>query len=216
MSDRRGTHRKKIVPRFDPEPSARFVLRVLAATRSDGALIGRLAVWAWVPEESEQQMTKDMDIAVPREQLQAIRDWLSRTGLRTRDLPIGGVNVYYPDQHVNVDFIDRTGVLGDLGALYGDAVQDAIDVGLTVDIEEHRLLLVSPEYLIVMKLAAGEAKDEVDIETLLTESDEPANVVLIRELIEEYLGPGSIGRFEAILRRVGHPDAKSKKRYTED
>lgn len=213
MSDRGRERRRRSIQRFDPEPSARFVLRVLAATRSDGALIGRLAVWAWVPEESEQQVTKDMDIAVPREHLQLIRDWLSREGLRTRDLPIGGVNVYYPEQHVNVDFIDRTGVLGDLGALYSDAVRDAIDVGHTIDIEDHRLALVAPEYLVVMKLAAGETKDEADIETLLTESDEQVDVKFVRELIEEHLGPGSIGRFEAILRRVGHPAAKPKKRY---
>ncbi len=61
------------LPVFDPNPSGRFVHDVLNKTGVRGILIGRLAVWVWLAEEKKHEFTKDMDIAVTREDLQRIR-----------------------------------------------------------------------------------------------------------------------------------------------
>ena len=42
--------RRITVGSFDPGPSGRFAARVLRATRAPAALIGRLAVWAWLDD----------------------------------------------------------------------------------------------------------------------------------------------------------------------
>ena len=54
------------LPTFDPNPSVRFACEVLQATRQKGALIGRIAIWAWLNNPSRQTFTKDVDIAVAR------------------------------------------------------------------------------------------------------------------------------------------------------
>jgi hypothetical protein len=183
-------------------------------TRVDAAVIGRLAVWAWVDDESEHEFTKDLDMAVTSQDREAISRWLAAQGLRTRVLSIGGVNVCYPESHVNLDFIDRTSeVYGNLGALFSDAVREALVRDYTVPIGAAVLPLAPAGHVVVMKLATGEDKDERDAERLL-QHVEGLDVDEVRSLINRFAG-GLMGRLDAVLRRIGHAAARMPKRYEE-
>lgn len=198
---RRGRAVRRGLPKFDPAPSARFAARALREVDVPGALIGRLAVWAYLPLEEEHEFTKDLDIALHREHMPLVRLWIERQGLSTRMLAIGGVNVYHPDSGVNVDFIDRTGRrFGDLGALFGEAVEAAVEVGETASVEGTELLLVPPEYLVVMKLVAGERSDEADLKRLVTHVD--VDLDFVRGVVERH-APALLSRFEVLLREAG-------------
>jgi hypothetical protein len=184
-------------------------------TRVKAAVIGRLAIWAWVEDESEHEFTKDLDMAVGRQDNVIIREWLARQGLRTRNLPIGGVNVYYPESHVRVDFIDRSNdAYGDLGALFLDAIQEASARGFAVTIGKAVLPLAPAEHVVVMKLATGEDKDERDAERLLLNVP-GLDVDEVRGLINRF-ARGLTGRLDAVLRRIGHPAARKMNRYDDE
>jgi len=194
------------LPVFDPNPSGRFVHDVLRETGVNGVLIGRLAVWVCLSSEKKRAFTKDMDIAVTREGLHRIRKWLNDREIRYLDLAIGGINVEQSGQ-VNVDFITRACDFGDFSPLFEDAIHDAVKNGDSIEVGEGRLAVVSPEHLTVMKIGTGEKKDEEDAEALLGDAD--IRIDAVRSLIAKHLGPGTLSRFEVMLRKVGHPDAKA-------
>jgi len=199
----------KSVPAFDPTPSARFAHRALAGANVPGALIGRLAVWAWLPDESDHEFTKDLDVAVTQADMALVRSWVDRQGLSTRALTIGGVNVRHPGSGVNVDFIDRS---AGLGGLFSEAVANAIQSGELTRVGEIDLPLVAPEYLVTMKLATGEDKDERDAERLLRVVED-LDLEHVRRLCEAHLGIAGRNRLEVLLRSMGHPEARPKRRY---
>ncbi|MCP4106252.1 MAG: hypothetical protein GY749_12050 [Desulfobacteraceae bacterium] len=62
-----------------------------------------------------------------------------------------------------------------------------------------------------MKIGSGEKKDEEDAELLL--NDVRMNINNIREMVSKFLGPGSLSRFEVMLRKISHPDAKVRYKY---
>jgi len=202
---KKGRIVQRELPKFDPAPSARFAARILTEGNIQGVLIGRLAIWAYLPKESDHEFTKDLDIAVPYEEMCLVRSWLDQNSIRYRELDVGGVNVLYPDSGVNVDFIDRVSrKLGNLGPLYREAVLAAMVEGETTNVEGTALVVVPPEYLVVMKIAAGEPKDERDVVRLL------ANVVLDIDYIRDVMirhTPLHICKLERMLREVGHPAA---------
>jgi hypothetical protein len=203
----KGTRNKpKKLPVFDPNPSGRFVHEVLKETGVNGVLIGRLAVWVWLSSEKKKAFTKDMDIAVTRKGLHRIRKWLLDREIQYLDLTIGGINVERSGQ-INVDFITRSCDFGDFSPLFEDAIESAVETGDRIDVGEGRLAVVSPEHLTAMKIGTGEKKDEEDAEALLLEAD--IRIDAVRSLIATYLGPGTLSRFEVMLRNVGHPDAKA-------
>ena len=196
---------------FDPAPSGEFAYRVLEEAKVPGIVIGRLGVWAWVPEE-EQQFTKDLDIAVRSEDLVFIRQTLHQKNLVTKELNIGGVNVRYPDYKINVDFIDRSSpIYGNLNQLFSEAIKASLESGEIVQIGSISLPVVLPEYLAVMKIATGEDDDERDVERIVEHGE--LDVDKTRELIKQHAGIAAIGRFEAILRKTGHDKAIRKPTY---
>ena len=197
-------------PTFDPNPSGKFAHDVLLAAHVDGVLIGRLAVWSWVPEESEHAFTKDLDIAVSRDALLKIRSWLNAQSITVRDLSIGGLNVTAPEG-INVDFIDRASELGNLGPLFEDAVRASYESGKTVKIGGEELFLVTLEHLVAMKMSTLERKDEEDAERLLQYS--PVEIDTLRRIVKTFLGPMGEIRLEALLRAVNHPQAHPRQKY---
>jgi hypothetical protein len=111
-----------------------------------------------------------------------------------------------------VDFIDRTDPRwGDLGALYGEAVADALRSGESVKVGSVDLPLVAPEFLVTMKVGTGEREDEADARRLL-EAVADLDVERVRALVRAHLGPAGIGRFEALLREAAHPAAVTRDR----
>jgi len=213
---RYGTERKtgaRVLPAFDPAPSGAFAASVLKDAKAPGALIGRLAVWAWLPDSSQHEFTKDLDVAIPPGHAAAIRDEIERRGVATRPLPIGGVNASDESAGIKVDFIERTSPdYGDLSGLFRAAVRAAQS---TVQVGAVTLRLVPAEYLVVMKIATGEDKDERDAERLLLHAEPPPDVEAVRKLVKRHLGVGSVSRLEALLNRIGH-SASRKSRYGDE
>ena len=92
------------LPSFDPKPAARLAASILKECRATCALIGRLAMWAYLPPE-QQEFTKDLDLAVPAEFIAVIEAQVRRRKLPYRNLSIGGLGIR--DGERKVDFIDR-------------------------------------------------------------------------------------------------------------
>ncbi|MFH0926203.1 MAG: hypothetical protein V1872_11360 [bacterium] len=203
---------KSLILKFDPEPSGRFAHQVLKGTGIKGILIGRLAVWAWVDEPSEHAYTKDIDIAVTKEDLPKIYAWLAEHKITTiRQLVLGGINVNQVKESINIDFITRSGEFGDLSQLFEDAIKEALKSKRTIEIGGEVLSLVSSEHLIAMKIGTGEREDERDAARVLDYAK--VDVKKARHLVMTFLGPAGIGKLEAILREIGHPSARKRGKY---
>ncbi len=200
-------HNHKKLPKFDPEHSGKFAAEILEKLKLKGALIGRLAVWAWLPVNSEKQaFTKDLDIAVSKSGLFEIRKYFFGRQYEIRELQIGGLNVRY-GANVNVDFIDRSAIeWSDYSRLFESAIDEAVKSNRTLDVGNKSLLLVSADHLVVLKLATGESKDEDDAKVLLSQVD--VDITAIRTLISKHLGPSGRNRFEIILKDIGHKESK--------
>ncbi|MCP4344958.1 MAG: hypothetical protein GY795_05470 [Desulfobacterales bacterium] len=83
------------LPEFDPKPSGKFVSEVFRDDIS-GTLIGRLAVWAWLPNTEDHAWTKNFDVAVSGDSLYRIRKFATAGNVRITNLSIGGINVCQP------------------------------------------------------------------------------------------------------------------------
>ena len=211
MGDR---YNKKIeLPKFDPEPSGEFAYKVLEETKVKGILIGRLAVWAWVEDSARQAFTKDIDIAISQRDQPAIVSYLTNKGFKIRELSIGGFNITEERENVKVDFIHRNSMeWGDLSKLFEEAIEKSIESRITVTIGKISLFLVPVEYLITMKIATAERKDEEDVKHLL-EMVDSVDTNKLRDIISIYLGPIGKAKLENILREIGHPEARPRGRY---
>ena len=153
------------LPRFDPAPSLQHAQSILVAVGAPHALIGGVALWAYLPPAA-QRLTKDVDVAVPHAWMSKIEGEIRRRGLNMRPLTIGGLGVR--DERCTLDFIDRS---PDFESLYDAAIDEAQQKGRMISTEDIDFPIVSVEYLVVMKLATAETTDERDIEHLLREED---------------------------------------------
>ncbi len=199
----------KTLPKFDPVPSAKFACEVLSELKIDGILIGRLAVWMYLPDTSDHAYTKDFDVAVSKESRLEIAKYLTRKGYEVQELMIGGFNVKIDEENVNVDFTDRCSEeMGNLSDLFGDAVFQAHE---TVRIEDTELKIVSAEHLVAMKLATTEKKDEEDAKKLL--KDNKADISKLRMITRRFLGNVGVVCLERILQEIGHKEAHQRRKY---
>ena len=140
-----------------------------------------------------------------------LRAWAAANGLTTHELQIGGFNVSSDEAHANVDFIDRSNPeWGNLGTLYEAAIGAAIRAGTRLNVGGRLLSVVPAEHLLVMKLAAGRQKDEDDVKALLETTT--LQIEVVRQLIRAHCGPALVSRFEELLQRTGHRQAKPKYR----
>ena len=92
------------LPSFDPRPAARVAASIMKRAKAPHALIGRLAMWAYLSPE-QQEFTKDLDLAVPAEWIAAVEGEIKKRKLAYRNLRIGGLSVR--DGDLWLDFIDR-------------------------------------------------------------------------------------------------------------
>src|SRR5262245_48978874 len=95
----------KELPRFDPSASAEAGVRLLKAAKVKFALIGRVAVWTYVPP-SRQAYTKDVDFAVSHADMTRVMAASRATGLAVKPLDIGGIAIRQAGE-VAVDIVDR-------------------------------------------------------------------------------------------------------------
>ena len=198
-------------PKFDPEKSGEVADRIMTESNTKGILIGRLAIWAWLSDDAgNQAYTKDMDIAVSKRDFPAILAYLANKLYKTRQLPIGGVNVASKEEGVSIDFIHRgSEEWGDLSLLYEKAIEKGIASSETVNIGNVRFSIVPVEFLIVMKIATMERKDEEDAKRLLNHI-ERIDIDELRSMVKRFLGPLINAKLENMLREIGHPKARKK------
>lgn len=191
-----GSDNPVLLQSFDPNPSIERAVELLEAAQVPFALAGRLAVWAAVPAD-DHELTKDVDFAVPHGRIQDVERAAADAGFQLQPLSIGGFGIRAGD--VRVDFIDRR---VDFEALFTDAVAQAAIQDRRVQTTSGKAVpIVPPEYLVAMKLATGDPRDERDVERLLTRSHVPYDV--IREVARQYLGPAGANRLDYIGARVG-------------
>lgn len=192
---------------FDPRRSAEVASELLARTAAPHALIGRLAVWAYVPV-AEQQMTKDIDFAVPAARIADLEAAARSTGLEVRPLRIGGIAARSAEG-VRIDFIHRAA--DGVAPLFEDAIAGAPASGVDVTIGSVRIAVVGIEHLLAMKLVSGEPKDDQDARTLLRRPD--LDYPRARALVARFLGPVVAGRLDAVARDVGRPEVAPRGEY---
>jgi hypothetical protein len=210
IAKQKGKTIQSRLPKFDPTPSGVFAYHILQAAHVEGALIGRLAVWSWIPDASKQSFTKDLDIAVSTSSLPAIIQQLHKKQANISQLPIGGINAKIEEKSINVDFIDRSdSSWGDLSALFTEAIDEAMSAERYTSVGEVELRLVSAEFLATMKLATGTSKDEIDAENLIQFAE--IDISKTRTLVVKYLGSAGIGRLEELLFKLGHPESRVRK-----
>ena len=187
--------------KFDPAPSARFAAGLLAEAKIPYALIGRVAVWSWVPTD-QQAFTKDVDLAVRSSDMPRLRSLLARKRLRARPLRIGGLSIEKGD--VRLDFIDRS--VDGFAPLFDEAVRVARRAGNVADVGGTALPVVPPEYLVAMKMIPATDKDEEDVVRLLRARGD-LDYRLARSLVRRHGGAMTANRLDELARRAGRTDA---------
>lgn len=190
------------LPVFDPNPSAVFASKLLEAEGVPYALIGRVAMWMLLPED-QQELTKDVDFAVPLRCIEAIRDALLRRNMTPLSLPIGGLAIR--EAEIRIDFIDRRE--GGLNVLFEEAIESALASDQVVFVSEQRIPVVTVEYLVALKVVAAEPKDQSDAVRLLREISD-LDLQRTREIIFQHGGPGSANLLDVLARQAGHVDAR--------
>ncbi len=208
MSDKRMKTNGLVLAAFDPKESAVFAKKVLSDLNIKCVLIGRLAVWYWLPDPAGHAYTKNLDTAIKKADRQKVIRHIGNLKYDIRELMIGGINVHREADNINVDFIDRYSVdEGDLSRLFEEAIDSATE---SITIEETELYVVSPEHLIAMKISTFERKDEDDAKNLL--EYDFVDIKKLREIVDRNIAPVRV-KLEQILRDVGHPLAHRRQKY---
>ena len=190
----------------DPMASLEAGVRLATEARVPFALIGRLAVWFYVPPEG-QQLTKDADLAVPYGYVDRVVAVARAKGYKVHALRIGGYGVSAPG--MVVDFVDRH---PELAQLFSDAVAAAKSRRLRVKVGKASVPVVPIHFLIAMKLVTHELKDERDVQELLR-LVAPARYKALRKLVRGYLGYAGATYLDFVARSIGHPGPGMKTRY---
>lgn len=188
------------VPRFDPEPSIERALAILERAGVPFALAGRLAVWVWVPPE-DQELTKDVDFAVPAAHMPAVEAAAREMGLDLLPLAIGGFGVR--DGSTRIDFIDRR---VEYAVLFAEAVAAAAEQQSQARTSRGAAVPVVPaEYLVAMKMGTGAPKDERDAQRLIKQTR--VDYGLARSITRRHAGPAAAMRLDRLGAEVGRAEA---------
>ena len=198
-------NQSRAITAFDPEPGARLAKELLESIKAPFAVIGRIAVWAYLPP-GEQEFTKDIDLAVPREFIASVEEQLKKRNIAYRPLTIGGIGT--TDKEILIDFIDRRQFHRNL---FRDAIEQAQNQRHTIQIGTVTLPLVPVEYLVALKMVSGEPKDDNDVKRLLEYAE--LDYKKSREIVMNHLGPATADRLDVFAREVGRPEVSKKKYY---
>jgi hypothetical protein len=163
-------------------------LAVLAhANHVSIALIGGYALQLY----GSSRLTGDVDV---------VADALIR-GLPTgKPLSFGGVQTAAPNG-VPVDLVLRD---DDYRALYDEALENAVEL-------DTPLRVVRLEYIVAMKMVAGRARDEADLEWIILESDiGRGRLSAARSIIHRHLGPYAVREFDRLVDQVEWQASRSR------
>lgn len=202
-----GQPRRLALEPFDPTPSVLTALELFARAGVPFALAGRLAVWTWVAED-EQEFTKDVDFAVRQADLPRLEDTLRAEGYELLPLPIGGVAIR--KDATRIDFIDRRVDFGDLFTAAVDAA--ASEGSLTTTADGHEIPVVPARFVVAMKLATGDPRDERDVERVLATG---VDYAAVRSTVRHFLGPAAAYRLDHVGARIGREEAARYVRASE-
>jgi hypothetical protein len=141
------------------------------ADRGDATIAGGLAMQLW----GSPRLTGDLDV-VADEPLGYAGEPLSFGGVRTTE------------SGIKLDVIVRNDEWRDL---YVEAIDHAVDM------DGVPLPVVTPEYLVAMKMVAGRGKDEEDVKYLvtMTDFDQPRTEAVVRR----HLGAYAVKELRAIV-----------------
>lgn len=79
---------------FDPNPSLKFALEILSTAKVDRYdLIGRLAMWVHIEDESQHNYTKDADFTIVLEDTEKVIKTVEKKKLKDKNLHIGGIGI---------------------------------------------------------------------------------------------------------------------------
>ena len=193
------------IPSYDPKPAAKLAAKILHDARAPFAIIGRVAMWTYLPPE-QQEFTKDLDVAVPAEHIAAVAEAIRSRKLKQIPLSIGGVAIR--DGDIRLDFIDRR---QHFAALFREAVEAATRTGKTVTVGRTRMPVVPVEYLVAMKMVSGEPKDDRDARRLLEHAQ--LNYRETRRIVLNHLGPATAQRLDVFAREAGRPEVPRRRKY---
>jgi hypothetical protein len=171
---------------------------MLKKARARFALVGGMALAHYLPP-SLQRFTKDVDFAVRYADRKELGALIAESGYRARELPIGGISVRGAD--VAFDLVDRHPELDDL---FDAAICAAYKRGPRLRAGNFTVRVVPKNYLIVLKLATGEEKDQRDVQALLFTVKRQGYYGL-RSLARRLLGPAVALRLDSLARAIGHP-----------
>ena len=194
----RTYRRKATVPQFDPLPSLEQAVSLLNKAKVKYALIGGIALWEYVSPDL-RRYTGDVDFAVPHNAISRLGKAIIASGFRARSLPIGGLAIR--QRGIVVDFVDRH---PELDWLFEDAIEAAHKNGPVISVGACEIPVVPKGYLIALKLATGERKDEGDVRSLLFTVSK-REYYRLRRLIREVFGPDGALRLDALARMIRHP-----------
>ena len=193
------------LPHFDPRPAARIAASILRKVGAPHAIIGRVAMWTYLPPE-QQEFTKDVDFAVPAEFIAAVEAEVRRRKLTCRQLQIGGIGVR--DGDLRLDLIDRR---VHHAAMFREAIEAAQRSGRVVSVGRVKLPLVPVEYLVAMKMVSGEPKDDRDVKRLLEHVK--MNYRDARKIVTRHLGSVTADRLDVFARESGRPEVPRRRKY---
>jgi hypothetical protein len=193
------------LPHFDPRPAARVAASILRKVGAPHAIIGRVAMWTYLPPE-QQEFTKDVDFAVPAEFIAAVEAEVRRRKLAFRQLQIGGIGVREGD--LRLDFIDRR---VHHAALFREAIEAARRSERVVSVGRVKMPLVPVEYLVAMKMVSGEPKDDRDVKRLLEHVK--MNYRDARKIVARHLGSVTADRLDVFAREAGRPEVPRRRKY---
>jgi hypothetical protein len=188
------------LPAFDPARSAKAGVEILELAGVGYALVGRVAVWLYLPPE-QHAYTKDVDFGVFHGDLGRIAKASVEKGYRPKPLSIGGFAVR--GGSVTVDFVDRH---PELSNLFAGAIRAARRSGPRFAVGKLKVPVVPKNFLIAMKIATMEEKDEKDAASLIM-TVPPDGYRSLRSFVRRHLGPLLAMRLDAVARRAGHAGA---------
>jgi hypothetical protein len=194
------TRSAQVLPAFEPARSAKAGVEILQLAGVGYALAGRVAVWLYLPAD-QHAYTKDVDFAVFQGDRARIARASVEKGYRPKPLIIGGFAVR--GGPVTVDFVDRH---PELSALFAGAIRAARRSGPKFAVGKLKVPVVPKNYLIAMKIATMEDKDEKDAASLIM-TVPPEGYRALRSFVRRQLGPLLAMRLDAIARRAGHAGA---------
>jgi hypothetical protein len=168
-----------------PQSFPSFEKLIAAATEicdhcDEVVIVGGLAMQFW----GSPRLTADVDLAAT----EVPTDIDGRLTFGA-ELSFGGVRTVASNQ-VPVDVIVRDDEWSDL---YEEAIDHAEDV------DGAPAPVVSPEYLVAMKMVAGRPKDEQDVRFLVLLDDDAFDMKECEEIVRDFLGAYAVKELRAIV-----------------